>query len=466
MNSRDQKVLEAILRTDFESFLRYCVGTLNPGQELQSNWHISAIAHVLERVRTGELTRVIINLPPRYLKSIMASVAFPAFVLGHDPRRPIITISYGNELSSKHASDFRSIVTSRRYVSAFPGMKLARVSDDEVTTIMRGFRKSTSIGGTLTGLGGDLFIIDDPQKPIDAQSATRRDSLNQWFSNTLLSRLDNKRTGAIIIVMQRVHLDDLSGYLISQSDEWYVLSLPAIAEINERVPLGYEQFYDRLAGEPLHPARETLEMLEAIRRDVGSDIFSAQYQQSPVPPGGAMIKRAWLRYYSDLPAKTGRTKIIQAWDTAAKEGTENDWSVCTTWFVTNKNFYLMDLTRGRYTYPRLKATAMALAQRFEPDVIMVEDAYTGTALGQELKQERLGLAVRLIPVTHDKISRLYVHQAKFEAGLVHLPKEAHFLPELEAELLSFPQCRNDDQVDSISLALTFKSTGYGMMDVV
>ena len=466
MSSIDRKFLEAILRTDFESFLRFCVSTLNPGQQLQSNWHIRAIAHVLERVRTGELTRVIINLPPRYLKSIMASVAFPAFVLGHDPRQRIITISYGNELSSKHASDFRSIVTSSRYASVFPEMRLTRALEDKVETTKRGFRKATSIGGTLTGLGGTLFIIDDPQKPVDAQSTARRESLNQWFSNTLISRLDNKTKDAILVVMQRVHLEDLSGYLMTQSGEWHVLSLPAISETDERIPIGGGCFYDRKAGEALHPEREPLSLLEGIRRDVGSDIFAAQYQQAPVPPGGAMIKRDWLRYYSNLPARTNRAKIIQAWDTAAKEGTENDWSVCTTWLVTNKNFYLMDLTRGRYTYPRLKATAMALAQRFEPDVIMVEDAYTGTALGQELKHERLGLAVRLIPVTHDKISRLYVHQAKFEAGLVHLPKEAHFLPELEAELLSFPQCRNDDQVDSISLALTFKSTGYGMMDVV
>ena len=179
-----------------------------------------------------------------------------------------------------------------------------------------------------------------------------------------------------------------------------------------------------------------------------------------------MIKRDWLRYYSDLPARSNRAKIIQAWDTAAKEGTENDWSVCTSWLVLNKNYYLIDLTRGRFNYPRLKATAIALAQRFKPDVIMVEDAYTGTALGQELKQEHLGSAIRLIPVTHDKISRLYVHQAKFEAGLVQFPNSAAFLPELEAELLSFPHCWNDDQVDSISLALTFKGTGYGMLDVV
>ena len=188
-------------------------------------------------------------------------------------------------------------------------------------------------------------------------------------------------------------------------------------------------------------------------------MFAAQWQQSPVPPGGAMIRREWLRYYDKLPERTYRTKIIQSWDTAAKDGAQNDWSVCTTWMIVDGRYYLIDLVRGRYDYPRLKATAIALAQKYKPHCVLIEDASTGTALAQELKAAHFGGAVRLVPIERDKIGRLYVHQAKFEAGLVLFPKRAPFLAELEAELLTFPQGKTDDQVDSISQALSFK-LGY------
>lgn len=167
------------------------------------------------------------------------------------------------------------------------------------------------------------------------------------------------------------------------------------------------------------------------------------------------------RCHSEVPplARTYSTRIIQSWDTAAKDGAQNDWSVCTTWMVVDKCYYLLDLTRGRYDYPSLKATAIALAQKYRPHYVLIEDASTGTALAQELKSVYFGGAVRLVPIERDKIGRLYVNQAKFEARLVLFPKGAPFLPELEAELLAFPQGKTDDQVDSITQALSHKS-GY------
>ena len=205
---------DAILRRHFELFLRRCLMTLNPGHNYLPNWHIQAIAHQLKRIWRGEITRLIINMPPRHLKSLTVSVAFPAFLLGLEPWHRIFVVSYGSDLSSKHASDFRSIVESRWYHRAFNRLRIARSLEDEVSTTARGFRKSTSVYGTLTGLGGDVFIIDDPQKPVDAQSDAQRNRLNHWFSNTLMSRLDSKEKGIIIVVMQRVHLNDLSGYLM------------------------------------------------------------------------------------------------------------------------------------------------------------------------------------------------------------------------------------------------------------
>jgi predicted phage terminase large subunit-like protein len=448
---------DAILRKHFESFLRRCLMTLNPGLPYLPSPHIAAIAYRLERIRRGELRRLIINMPPRHLKSLTVSVAFPAYLLGLEPWHRIFVVSYGSDLSSKHASDFRSIVESRWYQRAFYKMRIARSLETEVCTTARGFRKSTSVYGTLTGLGGDVFIIDDPQKPVDALSDVQRNRLNHWFSNTLLSRLDSKEKGSIIVVMQRVHLNDLSGYLI-ESGGWEVLSLPAIAEQDERIAIGDNQFHMRRAGEALHPELESLESLKELQRQIGSE-FAAQYQQSPVPPGGAMIRREWLRYYDKLPERTYRTKIIQSWDTAAKDGAQNDWSVCTTWMIVDGRYYLIDLVRGRYDYPRLKATAVALAQKHKPHCVLIEDASTGTALAQELKSIHFGGAVRLVSIERDKIGRLYVHQAKFEAGLVLFPKGAPFLAELEAELLAFPQGKTDDQVDSISQALSFK-LGY------
>ena len=459
MTKEDPHLFAALLRENFPSFVHRCVLTLNPGSPFLPNWHIEAIAYQLERIRRGEITRLIINLPPRYLKSLMVSVAFPAFLLGHDPGRKIIGISYGTELATKHASDFRSIVQSPWYRRTFPRMQIKRSLDAEVHTIKRGFRKATSVGAALTGFGGDCFIIDDPQKPVDAQSEAQRNSLNQWFSNTLISRLDNKETGVIILVMQRIHLNDLTGYLVENAGEWTVLSLPAIAEVDERIALGKDVVHLRRAGEALHPEHESLASLKNLRRDIGSDIFSAQYQQSPVPLGGAMIKRDWLRYYDKAPESTYRTKVIQSWDTAAKDGAHNNWSVCTTWLVADKHYYLLDLTRGRYEYPRLRATVIALAERFKPRAVLIEDASTGVALAQELRGV-LPYPVKPIPVERDKVTRLYVQQAKFEAGLVLFPKGASFLPELEAELLTFPQGKTDDQVDSISQALAYQVGGY------
>ena len=394
-------------------------------------------------------------MPPRHLKSLTVSVAFPAFLLGHEPWHRIFAISYGSELSSKHASDFRSIVESTWFQRAFPAMRIARSLEDEVLTTARGFRKATSVYGTLTGLGGDLFIIDDPQKPVDAQSEAQRNRLNQWVSNTLMSRLDSKERGAVIVVMQRVHLNDLSGYLI-ESGGWTVLSLPAIAEQDETIAIGENQVHHRRAGEALHPELESLDSLQNLRRQISSYDFAAQYQQCPVPPGGAMIRQEWLRYYDRLPERTYRTQVIQSWDTAAKDGAQNDWSVCTTWMIVDGHYYLIDLTRGRYEYPRLKETAIALAKKYRPRCVLIEDASTGIALQQELKRIDFGGMTSLVKIERDKIGRLYVNQAKFEAGHVLFPKGAPFLPELLAELLAFPQGKTDDQVDSISQALSYK----------
>jgi predicted phage terminase large subunit-like protein len=259
--------------------------------------------------------------------------------------------------------------------------------------------------------------------------------------------------------MQRVHLHDLTGHLLERSGDWAHLSLPAIAESDQEVTIGDGKVYRRRAGEALHPEREPLSVLENLRRELGPDVFSAQYQQSPVPPGGAMIKREWLHYYDELPKLPYYARTIQSWDTAAKGGAQNDWSVCTVWKIVDDCYYLIDLAGGRYEYPALRDTAVALAKRYQPQWVLIEDASTGWSLSQELSLIYFGGITQLVKIEHDKIGRLYVNQAKFASGKVRLPRHAPFLPMVVAELLTFPQGKTDDIVDSITQALSC-DTGY------
>jgi predicted phage terminase large subunit-like protein len=382
------------------------------------------------------------------------SVAFAASILGHDPTQRIICASYSGELAHKHSNDFRAILASLWYQTTFPWTRIGPYKDSEAEIELtgRGFRLSTSTGGTLTGRGGDLIIIDDALKPIDALSESKRNAANDWFLNTVLSRLDDKRTGAIIIVMQRVHMNDLTGFVLGQSDEWTVLSLPAIAETFESIPLTMGQVHHRRPGEVLCPEREPMEVLEQLRRQLGSDLFSAQYQQAPVPPGGAMIKRDWVRRYTDIAAASSGSFVVQSWDTAAKGGPDNDWSVSTTWLCTNDcQWYLLDVWRGRVDYPGLKDKVQELAKQWGAHQVLVEEAGTAIGLLDELRRQVRGLTG--IKPDRDKVTRMSIASAAFEAGQVYFPQRAPWLAVLEAELFSFPGSQHDDQVDSISQAL-------------
>ena len=288
--------VNAACRKDFVSFVRKSFHVLAPSAIFHMNWHICAIAHYLEQVRLGKIKRLIITVPPRSLKSIMCSVAFPAFVLGQDPTKRLIVVSYGADLAIKHGNDFRAVVNSVEYRAIFPGMRISAMKNTqtEVVTTQNGFRLANSVDGALTGRGGDIIIIDDPIAALAALSQKSREHVRDWYFNTLLSRLDDKQNGAIVLVMQRLHEDDLAGVLLRGSDEWTVLSLPAIAEQDEQIPIGNGQFHCRHAGDVLHPERESRDVLESLRK-LSAETFAAQYQQQPVDPGGGTIKRPWVR---------------------------------------------------------------------------------------------------------------------------------------------------------------------------
>jgi predicted phage terminase large subunit-like protein len=460
----DARKLEGLLRNDFRAFIHKVFTTLCPGQDYERSWHIEAIAYRLERVRRGEITRLIINMPPRSLKSISAFVAFPAFILGRDPWRRIICISYSAELAKKHSNDFRAVLEAPWYRSVFPTARIGpyKNSETEIELTARGSRLATSVGGTLTGRGGDIIVIDDPLKPDDAPSEIRRTAANQWFTNTLLSRLDDKRTGAIVIVMQRVHMDDLTGFVLSTSDEWEVLNLAAIAEVDDVIPISDTKVHRRRVGEALSPEREPLSVLEKMKVQLGSDAFSAQYQQMPVPPGGAMIKRDWIKRYAELPLQRKRSLILQSWDTASKGGPENDFSVCTTWFISRDGrWYLIDVWRKRVDYPELKAAVRSLASEHAANRVLVEDTGAGTSLVQELLGEVDGILA--VKPDGDKTTRMSVVSSHFQSGLVFFPERAPWLADFEAELFAFPGSRHDDQCDSVSQALRDDNCGLPMV---
>jgi predicted phage terminase large subunit-like protein len=262
--------------------------------------------------------------------------------------------------------------------------------------------------------------------------------------------------------MQRVHMDDLTGLVTGQPDEWEVLNLPAIAEVDEVIPISATKVHRRRVGEALSPVREPLSVLENMKLQLGSDAFSPQYQQMPVPPGGAMIKRHWIKRYVELPSQRDRSLILQSWDTASKGGPENDFSVCTTWFISRTGrWYLIDVWRKRVDYPELKTAVRNLASEHAANRVLVEDAGAGTALVQELLGEVDGILAVIADC--NKTTRMSIVSAKFESGLVFLPERAPWLADFEVELFAFPGSRHDDQCDSVSQALKDDNCGLPMV---
>lgn len=453
------------MRRDFGSFLIRAMPHIQGGASLDYNWHIDAIAHQLERISDGSCRRLIVNLPPRNLKSIMISVAWVAWRLGNEPTLNFVCVSYSNELSSKHARDCRSIMQSSWYQELFPRARIAssRSAAHDFETTVGGGRLATSIGGTLTGRGGDIIIIDDPIKPDDANSDTARDSVNEWFHSTLASRLNDKTRGAIVTVMQRLHQYDLCGMLIETGD-WDVLTLSSIAVEDELIPLTRNRLHARKAGDILHPSREPHAALMVVKQGVGSINFEAQYQQNPVAAKGNMIRAEWLSCYHALPER--RDQIVQSWDTASKDGIHNDYSACITALMSGNRLYIVDVVRKRMEFPELVKAVVETAQRHSATAMLVEDQASGMQLIQSLRTETpagVPMPIARRP-ENDKKSRVAGISAMIEAGQLLLPREAPWLAEFKQELLVFPNGRFDDQVDALSQLLAWARTQWRVYD--
>lgn len=456
-------LLHAILRQDFHAFLMKCFETLHPGQPpLGRAWYLEALCHHLVEASRGSIRRLVITVPPRHLKSISASVALPAWLLGHDPALKIMVANYSADLSRQLAEQCRTILESSWYRTIFPKVKISERANRqlEMVTTANGARKAVSVGGSVTGFGADLIIIDDCMKAEDAASQAARDELIRFFEGTLLTRLNDKATGRIMSIQQRLHEADLPAYLLEKG--YHHLDLPAIAERAETIPIGANKMHQRLPGDVLNPTRESRETLEQIRRDLGPMVFAAQYQQSPTVPEGNLIRLDWFGRHEGPWERTDFETVIQSWDTAATSAPTSDWSVGMTWGYRRGGWYLVDLFRGRLDYPELKRMVKHLRHVWKPDHILIESASTGLPLVQELRNERFYEVIRSTS-SEDKVARLIAQTAELQAGKFLLPEEAPWLDALTSELRAFPLGRHDDQVDALAQFVGYQKLRFQPM---
>lgn len=451
----DHDEIVAMVRDDLKSFLILVFEILNPGQTFKDNWHIDAICHQLALCFLGKTKRLIITLPPRHLKSLCSSIAFVTWVLGKRPHAHIVCASYSEDLAITFANERRKVMQSDRYKRAFPKVKIGKGKNTETETVFTqgGRIVSTSVGGTFTGKGGNFVIIDDPLKTGDAMSEAERKKVNDWFRNTVYTRHNDPKNDVFIIVMQRVHMDDLVGHMMDL-DEWVVLDLPAIAQEDQEIEIDDGVFYHRKAGDVLHPDHCDLEELEKLKKVLGSTAFSAQYLQRPVPPGGIVFKKDWFQTYIVPVCESKIERVWQSWDTASQVGDGNSYSVCVTFGIQGSLLCVLDVTWGRWEYPDLKKKVVELAKKEGAERIIIEKASTGLSLLQDLMgKENLNLIP--YPPKGDKLTRAEQVAAMVEAGRVYLPDDAPWLAEFLNQLLAFPGAKHDDMVDAFSQLLWY-----------
>jgi predicted phage terminase large subunit-like protein len=452
-------VFQAALAENLMAFTELSFGVVRPGVCFKRNWHHEALTEKLSQVARGEIRRLIITLPPRTLKSLCVSVALPAWFLGHNPWERVVVVSYSDFLARTHANDFRLLVNDPIYQATFPNMRLERNTDREITTTKRGKRIATSIEGTLTGLGGNLIIIDDPLKPGDAMSEAVRAGVIEWYRSTLLSRGDDKKKTRIVVAMQRVHQDDLAGYLQEQGG-FEVLNFPAVAQRTETYDLGDGRLYTRQKGELLHPDHEPADALIELKREMGPIAFSAQYQQSPMPPGGRIIKRKWLTTYEDVQYQRG-DRIIMSWDIALSEREAGDYSACVVLLRRQEVFYILEVVRGRFPFDTLKRKVMEVRRHYVSPTLLIEDSPISRGLIQSLREKSINVTAYK-PDT-DKRARVIAQSDLFAGGSVRFPRRAAWLEEFTAELLAFPG--RHDQVDALTQGLAWGRARRGEMSV-
>jgi predicted phage terminase large subunit-like protein len=464
----DRQTADAVFRNSFGAFCYRAFEILNPGQQLTPNWHIDAVCYIMEQIVLGKCpNRFVLNLPPRSLKSQIVSVCLPAWILGRNPRARIICASYSEDLAHKFSRDCRALMDSAFYKRIFPGTRLnpKKSTETEFETTRRGYRLTASVGGTLTGRGGEMLIVDDPVKANDANSEVALTGADEWFHNTALSRLDST-DGIVILTMQRLHQHDLSGILIEKC--WPCLAIPAVASETRTYTISEDETYTRPIGEVLQPAYDDPEKYKDKKNQIGSRLWAAQFQQEPTPAEGNMIKAEWLGRYDFSPQERRFRQVVLACDPAGKNGIKNDYTaIVIVGFDDKKQLYLLYVDRGHWTILQMRDRIKALVRDWNVNRAIIEDTASGMGLIQMLRDETDINVIGHRP-QGDKETRMMRHEGIFEAVRILLPKDAPWSAVFEAELLGFPNTRHDDQVDALLLFLDWlsKATRYEPPPVV
>jgi predicted phage terminase large subunit-like protein len=444
------------------------IGTQFPGYVFSK--HNLMMAAALMKVESGEIPRLILNIPPRHGKSMMTGEYFPAWYLGRNPDHHVIYATYSFERASDVGRKVRNQMIMPVHKQIFKGCNVSKdaAGQNRMTTDQGGYYYAVGTGGVVIGRGANLFIIDDPIKGREeADSETFRRKLIDWYRGVAYTRLMPQN--AVIIIQTRWHFDDITGYALEEMshENWVVLNLPAICE-DENDPLRRE------IGEALWPSHYPRERLDVIKKTIGTREWNAQYQQHPLPSEGGMIDINWLKRYNtkelaavhvaiDIGArppmsileKMGIKRIAISWDTAFKESQLNDPSAATVWgMATDKRFYLLGIVNERMNYPRLKQAAVDLWKRYMkwglgPVPVLIEDKASGQSLIQDLKKTE----IPVIAINPDKNKQIRMSTASpmMESGMVYLPDETMgWVVDYETQLARFPLWKHDDLVDSTS----------------
>lgn len=453
---KNRKLLDALVRNDFSSFIHKVFTTINPGKEYHGNWHINLIAEYLEEVRAGNIKRLIINMPPRALKSVCTSVAWPAWLLAKNPSARILAASYSQVLSIKHSMDTRFVLNADWYRESFVNTKLSKKHNQKskFMTTENGFRFATSVGGSVTGEGGDYLIIDDPHNPSQIDSKKFRDRVIGWYDQTFSSRLNDQKSGAIILVMQRLHEDDLTSHLLNCGG-WELLKIPAIAD-EDMIYLAKNKYVYK-KGSYLHAKRDSKEFLLNLQRNTDARVFASQYMQAPLPSNYNLLSPEDIVFWETLPDCF--EYYVQSWDTAIKVNENADYSVCTIYGVKEGVLYLISMIRKKMSYPELKIAALTASRKYRPKYILIEDKASGQSLIQDMRiicDHR----IQAIRPKIDKVTRFASCIPSFQSGQIKLPAKASYKKNLMKEILEFPSAKNDDIVDSISQMILYHKDDY------
>lgn len=444
---REQAYVHA--RDNLFSYVQLLFNEAQPSGSFLEARHTRVLAAALEKVVRGEIKRLLIAIPPRFGKSLLASVMLPTWMLGHDPAYKIICASYGEELARDFAAQSRNIMTSPLYRQLFPhtALAVAGTAMGRLETTAGGHRYTTSVGGALTGKGADLVIVDDPLKAADGiSSQAARDTAFNWITGTVMSRFDRPADGQLIVLSQRLHMDDLIARLRDEGD-WELLSIPAEALTPMALDIGETEPWRLAAGDLLFPERFGRAALDQLRRDLGEANYAAQILQDPVALGGTVFKVKDIVIQDYARFDPGKMEAVyQSWDTAVSEEETAAWSVCTTWGIEGKRFALIDVFRQRLGFPGLLKAAREQYARHKPRAVFIEHASSGIGLIQQLRMEGADWVVSVKPKI-SKMERAMFQAPKFEARRVWLPGKAPWANTYLNEIAAFPNGRSD-QVDA------------------